>query len=125
MLGVLAVADLRVSEVIGCYADEVGFIAYYGSYSQGTAGPGSDLDIFYIPAEGKRPPVGRAVLIAGLLFDFWPIRWDTCAGTCLCLVPRGRVGPAVRGRVGCPRRTRFTADQEGRSHEQQAGHQQG
>lgn len=75
MPDVLRVLDLLVSKVRDLYADEVDLVAYYGSQAQGTATAGSDLDLFYVPAEGKNPPVGRTVLIEGLLFDFWPIPW--------------------------------------------------
>ncbi|NMB24486.1 MAG: hypothetical protein GX986_03040 [Firmicutes bacterium] len=80
MIDVFAVADLLVSKVRSCYGDDVDLVAYYGSYSQGTATSGSDLDMFYVPVEGKNPPVGRTVLIEGILFDFWPIPWSTLEG---------------------------------------------
>ena len=74
------VADLLVSRALADHAGEIDIIAYYGSYAQGVARPGSDLDIFYIPAEGQDPPVGHTVLVEGLLYDFWGLRWETVEG---------------------------------------------
>ena len=77
MIDVFQVADLLVSHAVETYGEEIDIVGYYGSHAQGTASDRSDLDIFYIPADGKNPPVNRAVLIDGILFDFWPITWDT------------------------------------------------
>jgi len=77
MIDVFQVADLLVSHAVRTYGEEIDIIGYYGSYAQGMASDHSDLDIFYIPADGKNPPVNRPVLDDGILFDFWPITWET------------------------------------------------
>ncbi len=77
---VFKVADLLVSRAIAGHGSEIDIIAYYGSYAQGVASETSDLDIFFVPAEGKDPPVGHTVLVGGLLYDFWGIRWETLEG---------------------------------------------
>jgi hypothetical protein len=79
-LDVFKVANLLISRAIQSHEDEIDIIGYYGSYAQGVARNTSDLDIFYIPAAGKNPPVGRTVLIEGILFDFWAIGWETMEG---------------------------------------------
>lgn len=76
---VFQVADLLIARATANYGDEIDVIGYYGSHAQGVARPTSDLDIFYIPADGKKPPVGRTFLVAGVLFDFWGIPWSTMA----------------------------------------------
>ncbi|MHB9105670.1 MAG: nucleotidyltransferase domain-containing protein [Armatimonadota bacterium] len=79
MIDVFRVADLLVAHAVKHFGEEIDLIGYYGSYAQGKATERSDLDIFFIPADGKNPPAARAVLVEGILFDFWPIRWERMA----------------------------------------------
>ncbi len=77
---VFRIARFLVSRAIKTHGTEIDLVGYYGSYAQGVARATSDLDIFYVPADGKNPPVGRTLLVEGILFDFWAIDWCTLEG---------------------------------------------
>jgi hypothetical protein len=76
MVDVFAVAELLVAEVRRSYAQEVAVIVYYGSYATGAPSPTSDLDMYYIPDDGKAGALYRSFSIAGLPFEFWPVSWS-------------------------------------------------
>jgi hypothetical protein len=76
MLDVFKVANLLVDHTVETCGDDVDLIAYYGSYAKGTAGPRSDLDIFYTPTAGRNPHAACTFLVEGVLFDFWAVPWE-------------------------------------------------
>jgi len=76
MTDVFKVAELLVDNLKQKYGDDVGIVAYYGSYATGDASVTSDLDMFYIPYEGKSVPLYRSFVFQGLPFEFWPVSWE-------------------------------------------------
>ena len=72
---VFRIADILVAHALCAHPGEIGIIAYYGSHAKGAASPTSDLDIFYIPDEGKARSLCTQFIIDGLPYDFWPVSW--------------------------------------------------
>jgi hypothetical protein len=73
---VFAVADQLVAHAVRRHGKDIAIIAYYGSYAKGTASATSDLDLFYIPDEGKASTLCFQFVVDGLPFDIWPVSWD-------------------------------------------------
>jgi hypothetical protein len=76
MPNVFEIADILVSHAKQAHKDEIAIIAYYGSYAQGVASSTSDLDIFYIPDDGKAGALCSQFIIDDLPYDFWPVSWE-------------------------------------------------
>jgi predicted nucleotidyltransferase len=80
MNDVFEVAQFLIEKSLKYYPDQIDIIACYGSYARGDNRPDSDLDIFYTPAEGKRPPAGHTFTFSGQLYDYWGLSWQTLEG---------------------------------------------
>jgi hypothetical protein len=76
MADVFRIAEILVSHAVRAHEGEIAIIAYYGSHARGLASPTSDLDIFYIPDEGKARSLSSQFIIDGLPYDFWPVSWE-------------------------------------------------
>jgi hypothetical protein len=75
MSDVFRIAEILVSYAARAHKDEIAIIAYYGSHAKGLASPTSDLDIFYIPDEGKAASLCSQFIVDDLSYDFWPVSW--------------------------------------------------
>lgn len=76
MPDVFKVAEILVSHAVSAHGDDIGIIAYYGSHAKGLASAASDLDIFYIPDEGKARTLSSQFVLDDLPYDFWPLSWE-------------------------------------------------
>lgn len=76
MSDVFRVAALLVEHARRAFPGQVAIIAYYGSHAKGTATAASDLDLFYIPDEGKADALSSQFVLDGLPYDFWPVSWS-------------------------------------------------
>jgi len=75
MTDVFRIADILVSHAKEVHGDEIGIIAYYGSHAKGTATRTSDLDIYYVPDDGKAGSLSCTFILDGLPYDFWGPPW--------------------------------------------------
>jgi hypothetical protein len=75
MADVFAIAQLFVDHIKTTCPDDVCIVAAYGSYLHGNPSPTSDLDLYYIPADGKGDALYRAFVAFDLPFEFWGVSW--------------------------------------------------
>ena len=75
MADVFEIAGILIDHAQRVHPGEIAIIAYYGSHAKGTAFATSDLDIFYVPDEGKAATLSSQFVLDGLPYDFWPVSW--------------------------------------------------
>lgn len=75
MADVFEIAEILISHAVQAHGGEIAIIAYYGSHAKGQASPTSDLDIYYVPDEGKAESLSSQFVIDGLPYDFWGVPW--------------------------------------------------
>jgi hypothetical protein len=76
MHNVFDVARVLVEHAVRTHGHEVGIIAYYGSHATGSASQSSDLDMFYIPDNGKASSLSSQFVFDGMPYDLWPLGWQ-------------------------------------------------
>jgi hypothetical protein len=75
MADVFAVAQLFIDHIKAACPDDVCIVAAYGSYLHGNPSPTSDLDLYYITADGKDDALYRSFVAFDLPFEFWGVSW--------------------------------------------------
>jgi hypothetical protein len=75
MADVFEIAEILVAHAVQAHGAEIAIIAYYGSYAKGRASPTSDLDIYYVPDEGKAQSLSSQFVMDDLPYDFWGVPW--------------------------------------------------
>jgi hypothetical protein len=75
MADVFKIAEILVSHAVQAHGGEIAIVAYYGSYARGQASPTSDLDIYYVPDDGRAKSLSSQFVIDGLPYDFWGVGW--------------------------------------------------
>jgi hypothetical protein len=75
MTDVFKIADILVSHAVQVHGNEIALIVYYGSYAIGTATSTSDLDLYYVPDDGKAESLSTTFVIGDLPFDFESMPW--------------------------------------------------
>jgi len=76
MADVFRIADILVSHAVRVHGNEIGLVVYHGSYASGRATPTSDLDIYYVPDEGKAESLGITFVIDDLPYEFECMSWE-------------------------------------------------
>ena len=75
MTDVFKIADILVSHATQVHCNEIALIAYHGSYARGTATSTSDLDIYYVPDDGKAESLSITFVIGDLPYEFECMTW--------------------------------------------------
>ena len=75
MTDVFKIADILVSHAVQVHGNDIALVVYHGSYALGTATSTSDLDIYYVPDEGKAESLSTTFVIGDLPYDFECMPW--------------------------------------------------
>src|SRR5512133_992925 len=75
MTDVFKIANILVSHAVQVHGNEIALIVYHGSYARGTATSTSDLDIYYVPDDGKAETLSTTFVIGDLPYEFECLPW--------------------------------------------------
>lgn len=76
MSDVFKIADILISHATRVHDGEIALVAYHGSYARGTATPTSDLDIYFVPDDGKAESLSTTFVIDDLPYEFECLSWQ-------------------------------------------------
>lgn len=60
----------------GAFAGELSLVVSYGSHWNGTAGPLSDVDCYFVPKTERGQGFGGQFILQGVGYDIFPMSWE-------------------------------------------------
>ena len=60
----------------GAFAGELSLVVSYGSHWNGTAGPLSDVDCYFVPKTDRGQEFGGQFILQGVGYDIFPLSWE-------------------------------------------------
>ena len=60
----------------GAFAGELSLVVSYGSHWNGTAGPLSDVDCYFVPKTERGQEFGGQFILQGVGYDIFPLSWE-------------------------------------------------
>lgn len=60
----------------GAFAGELSLVVSYGSHWNGTAGPLSDVDCYFVPKTERGQEFGGQFILQGVGYDIFPMSWE-------------------------------------------------
>ena len=64
----------------GAFAGELSLVVSYGSHWNGTAGPLSDVDCYFVPKTERGQEFGGQFILQGVGYDIFPLSWERLGG---------------------------------------------
>ena len=64
----------------GAFAGELSLVVSYGSHWNGTAGPLSDVDCYFVPKTERGQEFGGQFILQGVGYDIFPMSWERLRG---------------------------------------------
>ena len=64
----------------GAFAGELSLVVSYGSHWNGTAGPLSDVDCYFVPKTERGLAFGCQFVLQGVGYDIFPMSWERLRG---------------------------------------------
>lgn len=75
MSDVFKIADILISHARQVHGDGIALVVYFGSYALGKATPTSDLDLYFVPKDGRAGMTEVTFVLDNLPYDFEAKPW--------------------------------------------------